>query len=968
MPRHTKSATRALGSIANITVGQNFFAVYNPVIREPILLGMSNLPTGTVTFLFSDIEGSTEHAQENPFAWEAIRARHSILVRDAITANCGYLFQTIGDACCASFETAQAALDAALEIQRALQRETWQSRPIRVRIGIHTGAAQSHEGEYRGYLTLVRVQRIMSLAHGGQVLLSNPAAELLRERLPPDISLRDMGEHWLKGVANPEHVWQAIAPDLPNIFPPLASFDVIPNNLPIQLTSFVGRELERVRIQELFSSTRLLTLTGPGGAGKTRLSIQFAADLCSESSQHGTPRDGVWFVELGSLTDPSLVAQSVALSLGVRNLAQPNELETLGDYLREKQLVLILDNCEHLIDTCARLVASLLRACSHLKILTTSREPLSVSGELVYHVPSLSSPLADAPVSIEALIQYDAVKLFVERAAAVESRFRVNNANARAVAEICHRLDGIPLAIELAAARVSALSVEQIAARLDHSFRLLTGGSRTALSRQQTLRALIDWSYALLNETERVLLQQLSVFAGSWTLEAAEVVCAGDGLDVMDTLTHLVDKSLVQWDGQTDAPRYRMLEMIRQYAREKLAASEERQVLRQRHSDFFMHFAEAVEPGPIDPVARDWFQQLEPELDNLRAALEAALDEPPAATEKLAEAEIISNSQLQRRIGNCWRDHYRYTDALLAYRAAEATLLRQVPAPSPERRQIWCEIQIERISVFYWLNDLDAMQAAIERLRPVVKEYGTAVQHARLYQTLITAGLRSDRFFTSDSTVAYARAFVDALTVAHDSDWMRSARFQLGFVLLWHDDLDEAEREMLDALALAELNQDVSLQARCLTYLAVLHRKRNQPDLVRAFAESSLRIAVSNAMYDYIGAAHGNLAWLAWREGNLDAALEHGQSAQRAWQALPLPYMVEWLALFPLLGVALERDDVAQGIVYAERLEDKTQARLAIPVHAELQHALDAAKQGDVFQARTALQRAAIAARALNLL
>jgi predicted ATPase len=425
----------------------------------------------------------------------------------------------------------------------------------------------------------------MGLAHGGQMLLSAATTELLRGQLPEGVTLRDVGEHRLKGLLNLEHLWQVVAPDLSADFPPLASLNTIPNNLPAQLTSFVGREKEITEVKRLLAAwsdshivassdpqpmlrptdqvtTRLLTLTGSGGAGKTRLSLQVAAEVLDVF------KDGVWFVELAPLSDPALVPQTVASVLGLREEPSRPLLDTVCDYLRAKTMLLILDNCEHLVAACAQLVDALLRAASHIKILASSREALGITGELAWRVPSLALPPIQPPISnLRSLTQYEAVRLFIERAVFVSPSFTVTNANAPAVAQICHRLDGIPLALELAAARVKALSVEQIAARLDNRFRLLTGGSRTAVPRQQTLRALMDWSYDLLPEPERVLLRRSSVFVGGWALEAAETICAGDGIasdEVLDFLSHLVDKSLVIQNEISGAARYHLLETIRQ--------------------------------------------------------------------------------------------------------------------------------------------------------------------------------------------------------------------------------------------------------------------------------------------------------------------------------------------------------------------------------------------------------------------
>ena len=596
------------------------------------------LPSGTVTFLFTDIEGSTKLAQQYPDAMPALLARHHEILHQSIQAQNGHVFQIIGDAFCAAFHTAPEAFKAALAAQRDLVCEPWNPANIKVRMGIHTGAAQAgaiedRAGGYVGYLTLTRVQRVMSIAHGGQILLSNSTAELVRGEMPEHVSLRDMGEHNLKGLVTPDHLWQPLAPDLPSDFPALQSLKTIPNNLPVQLTSFIGREKELAEIKQSLAEHRLVTLTGSGGAGKSRLSLQVATDSLDRFP------NGIWLVELAPLADPDLISQTILTAAGIQASQGLTVLEVLTDFLREKTALLILDNCEHLIEACARLAETLLNAAPNLRILASSREALGVKGEQAWRVPSLSIPDVKHLPAMDQLAQYEAVRLFIDRALLVQPHFLVTNENAPAVTKICQRLDGIPLALELAAARLRTLSVEQIAARLDDSFRLLTGGTRTALPRQQTLRALIDWSYNLLSEPEKILFRRLAVFAGGWTLEAAESVCSGGRIesdDVLDLLDHLVDKSLVIGVQDGHGTRYRRLETIRQYAREKLAESGEGATYRNRHLAYFLQWVSDIEPGLRGPQQVELLNHLENEIDNLRAALEWAQDSDPQSGLQLA--------------------------------------------------------------------------------------------------------------------------------------------------------------------------------------------------------------------------------------------------------------------------------------------------------------------------------------------
>jgi non-specific serine/threonine protein kinase len=417
---------------------------------------------------------------------------------------------------------------------------------------------------------------------------------------------------------DPEHLFQVVQPDLAADFPPLKSLDARPNNLPIQLTSFIGREREKAEVGRLLITDRLVTLTGAGGAGKTRLALQVAAEGIEEFP------DGVWLVELAALSSPDLVPKAVASALGVPEQLARSLTETLRDALRAKSVLVILDNCEHLVEACAQLADALLRTCTNLRILATSREALGVTGETTWRVPSLPVPDPQHLPPVDRFKEYDAVRLFMERAVVSDPQFAMTTSNAPAVAQVCHRLDGIPLALELAAARVRVLAVEQIAARLDDRFRLLTGGSRTAVLRHQTLRATMDWSFDLLSQEERALLRRLSVFAGGWTLEAAEAICSGNGVDASDTLdllTQLVDKSLVITETQGGEARSRLLETVRQYGWERLLEAGEADDVRRRHCEWYLDLAEQADPKLRGNEQELWLERLATEHDNLRTAL-----------------------------------------------------------------------------------------------------------------------------------------------------------------------------------------------------------------------------------------------------------------------------------------------------------------------------------------------------------
>ncbi len=567
---------------------------------------MDKLPSGTVTFLFTDIEDSTRLWQEQPEAMSHAHALHDKILHEAIEANHGYVFQIVGDSFGVAFRNAVDGLNAALAAQRGLEtRQDYSSLKINARMGLHTGAAEIQpDGKYGGYVTVASSQRVMSVAHGGQVLLSHTTADLLND-LPEGVSLRDMGEHQLKSLRSSLRLYQLIAPGLPQEFPPIQSLNQFPNNLPTELTSFIGREKEIAEIKSALESARLVTLTGSGGTGKTRLSQEVGAQLLT-NFQHG-----VWLVELAPLSDESQIIPALALAFGLQELPFNPLKNLVMDYLRDKKLLLILDNCEHLIAACAKLADELLHQCAGLKILASSREALGIAGEVAYRTPSL----ADS----------ESTRLFVDRARAANSKFSLTDSNASSVAQICHRLDGIPLAIELAAARTKLLSAEQIASRLDDMFRLLVGGSRTALPRQQTLRALIDWSYDLLSAEEKRLLQFASVFVGGWTLEALEFVA--NEPNTLELLEQLINKSLVVTEEREGEMRYFLLETIRQYAREKLFEAKQAAAARDRHFVYYKNSSSGLWNVSrfTSESEMQRLKSIQVEVENLRAACEWGL-------------------------------------------------------------------------------------------------------------------------------------------------------------------------------------------------------------------------------------------------------------------------------------------------------------------------------------------------------
>jgi len=583
---------------------------------------MNNIPSGIVTFLFTDIEGSTKLFQEFPDTYPDALLRHNAILQNAVESNNGFVFKTVGDAFCCAFQNAEDAVKSAVDAQIKLKSEKRDDLEIKVRFGINSGKSEWNGTDYMGYLTLARSARVMSAANSEQIIVSNSAYELccdiFNSAKENDVTFRDLGERRLKDLIQPMKLYQVLVPDIPSEFPPLNTLDARPNNLPVQLTSFIGRSEEIIRIKELLNQTRLLTLTGSGGSGKTRLAMQVAGDVIDEFA------NGVWIIELASLSEGSLLPLAIAKEFGLKEELNRSPEETLLEYLKDKDMLIILDNCEHLIEKCAELTESLLCNCTGLKIIATSRESLRCLGEQTHRVSSLEFPDPREKTTPEKLSQYEAIRLFIERALAVNSAFRVNNNNAPALAEICYQLDGIPLAIELAAARTKILNVEKIHERLNDRFRLLTGGKRTALPRQQTLTALIDWSYDLLSDEEKILWNRLSIFSGGWKMEAAEEICS-DGMisenDVMDIINSLTEKSIIIYN--EDKTRFTMLETMRQYGEEKNKEKNEIKKLSDKHLQYYLKLAES-----LNKMIRelDSLQILDNEVGNIEKSLNWAVE------------------------------------------------------------------------------------------------------------------------------------------------------------------------------------------------------------------------------------------------------------------------------------------------------------------------------------------------------
>ena len=773
---------------------------------------MPDLPSGTVTFLFTDIEGSTALWEQDQVAMAAAVARHLTLLRAATEAHHGVLFKVVGDAVQAAFPTAPHAVAAALDAQRTLGQETWPEGigPVRVRMALHTSAATPQDGDYLAP-GLNRLSRLLTAGHGGQVLLSLAAQDLARDTLPPGASLRDLGEHPLRDLYRPERVFQLLHPDLPADFPSLRTLATRPNNLPLQPTPFLGREDQVARIVDLLhdDDVRLLTITGPGGVGKTRVALQAAADLLEDFPA------GVWFVDLSALDDPILVPSAIAGVLGVRDEGS-GLTERLASVMRGKRLLLVLDNFERVV-AAAQFVADFLAQAPGVKVLVTSRTPLHAYGEREYPLSPLPLPDPARLPSLEHLSQYETVRLFIARAQAVKPDFAVTNDNAPAVAEICSRLDGLPLAIELAAALVKVLPPQALLKRLERRLPLLMGGARTLPTRQQTMRDAIAWSHDLLAPNEQELFGRLAVFAGGCTLEAAEAVVDSDGvLDVFSGIASLVDKSLLRQDeGIESEPRFLMLETIREYGLERLGASGEEPATRERHASWVLAFAERAEPELWGGDQQIWWERLEVELPNIRAAF--------AWFEQAGEAERI-----QRLAGS--------------------------------------------VGAFYWLRGhLREGQDWLRRALALPGETSPGVRSSALL------GAGAVAWFSGDNDTA--RTFLEqSLAIARDGDFAlgaAGARQTLAGVAWAQGDLDQAL--ILGAEALAGL-REVGAAGRLALMLAdmgLMAEQNGDHEQGEAWSTEGLTLHRSLGTRWFIANHLADLGVLAHRRGDLGVAAQH---------------------------------------------------------------------------------------------
>ena len=825
---------------------------------------MAELPTGTVTFLFTDIEGSTKLLQELGRRYSGVRDEHASILRRAIEAEGGRELSTAGDSFFAVFRSAGDAVRAAVGAQRELHDHRWpQGVALRVRMGIHSGEGTLGGEDYVG-IDVNRAARIMDAGHGGQVILSGATRGLAERELPAGTTVRALGAHRLKDLVQPEDLFDLVIDGLPSDFPPPRTLDARPNNIPAQLTTFVGRTEELGEVERLLEANRLVTLTGPGGSGKTRLALEVASRTLSRY------KDGAFFVDLSAVTDPALVASSLATELGVQEVAGRPILDVVRDHLRDRELLLVADNLEQILEA-APVLEDLLTAASRLRILATSREVLSIRGEQEYAVPPLLPPDLERLPDLSALRRLDAVRLFTERAAAVSPAFRLTEANAPAVAEITARLDGLPLAIELAAARTKVLSPEQMLPRLDRRLAVLTAGPRTLPERQRTLRGTIAWSHDLLEGPERSLFARLAVFAGGWTLDAAEAVADPEGLgvDTLDGMASLVDRSLVRRTDPNGEPRFGMLETIREFAEEQLEAGGDASDVRRRHAEHFLGLAVAAEPHLTGEDQGEWLDRCEIEHANIRAALRWALDEGEA-------------DRAQEAAGALWRfwqqrghldEGRRWFDEVLAMPSGRAPSAARAKALTGAGGIAWWQMDRGTSRVCY--EEALAIERRLEdpgRIAEALYNHGFVVAAregveaaALIFDEALELFRRADdragvaktltMLVIRDAEVGNWEAVIRAIEEASGIMRELGDRYQLANALVWlavaygrssrPGDGRDAALESLDLFREAENPTGIALALQCLSFLALW--EDHHEDALRLLAASDTIVAEAGA-------------------------------------------------------------------------------------------------------------------------
>jgi len=692
----------------------------------------------------------------------------------------------------------------------------------------------------------------MSTAYGGQIIASNNTFKLLSENTTDDpaydFSFRDLGERRLKDLIQPIRLFQILNDGLRIEFPPVKTIDARPNNIPIQLTSFIGREKEMKEIKDLLAGTRLLTLLGPGGTGKTRLSLQTGADLIDNFE------NGVWFVEIASLQDPQLLPQTIAQTLGLKEQSGKKTEDAIADFLKDKKILIIIDNCEHLIGASANIALMMLRKSPELKIIATSREALHCEGEQTYKVQSLSHHKPGGSITPEILSQFEAVRLFIERATAVNPSFRVNNENAPALAQICFQLDGIPLAIELAAVRIKVLSLNSICERLDDRFKLLTGGNRTSLPRQQTLKALIDWSYDLLSEKEKLLLQRLSVFNGGWTMDASEKICSDEIIneyEILDLLSNLADKSLIKIIESENNIRYTMLETIKKYSIDKLSESDSINEINKKYFDYFCRIAEESESKLTGAAQREWISLMADDIENFRACLRWSLENYPEGSLKLTV-----------HLGKFWELRSHFTEAL--------EFLRKSLERAEAAEVLW------KAKAVYWTGfflihqgkyeeSKKNLNRSLEMFREINYKDGEAVSLISLGTIGVFQGDYENLFTYSGESLSISREINNRSYIARNLQ-------NIGLGLMQQGDHDAARKKLEEGITLyRELGDPIQL-AKIIGNIGALEYLQTNYDKAREALNESLQLRYELGDRQGISIALNNLGSIAYMLKEFDEA------------------------------------------------------------------------------------------------
>ncbi len=907
----------------------------------------ASLPEGVVTFLLTDIEGSSRLWEEDPTAMRAAISVHDELLERSVAATGGQrpLEQGEGDSAVVAFSEASRALLCALELQRQLQTAEWPDGcELRVRIGLHSGEPMLRDP--RNYVgpALNRCARLRAIAHGGQTLVSRATHELVADALPEGTGLRALGALRLRDLARAEEVFELTHPALPSGFPPPRSLDALPNNLPVQLSSFIGRKRELREVGRLLSDHRLITLTGAGGCGKTRLAVQAASETLERFP------DGAWWVELAPLADERLVGAAIAEALGIRPLPGMTELQAAGAHLASRQALVILDNCEHLAQACAKAAEALLGAAPQVAVLATSRAPLAVSGETEWRVPSLSLPGTGDGEQEEALAgsaeangASDAVALFTERAGA-RSELGLSAEDAASVATICNELDGLPLAIELAAARVRILSVKQIADGLSDRFRLLSGGPRTATPRLKTIRASVDWSHELLSDQERVLLRRLAVFAGGVTLEAVDEVCVDDGLEreaVLDLLASLVDQSLVLAEERDSAVRYRLLETVRQYGLERLAEAGEEETLRARHRDAFLALAEEAGPQLETGAQREWLDLLDPEAANLAAAIDYALASDPPLALRFCAA-----------LRGWWRARGRFAEAELAHSSSLEACGNAEPALRARAFE-------SRADIALWVGQFDAAEAHATEALALAEEVGDQGTAARARRDLGNALA----FTNPPAARAELVRAVELARAAGDDRALVLAKQSAVLAYMFQGEHAQATSANEEVAALADRLGDPLQIARRWAWGAVMAQFDGRFAEARDALER-LRAAVADTG-EPVFEAHADAieglvdAWQGEPERPLERLPGRLERALRLGAGNPVPYLLLAIAFAEVAAGRPERArDQLEGLVALVAQRGPTLTPWALSLLAEARRLLaDADAEATALEAQASAER-----------